>query len=286
MVSTIRCFNTDLFCPICKGNILYKEDLIICHSCSTKFLQETQEYINLLPQNAIIKEESKWEERQEDMELWYKNLITDTISAVSVFEHDYTPLKLYFAQLTGNILDLGGGVGVVRHYLSDKSNYIVVDPSADWLSSDWKLLSNAYPCLNTKPNFVMGVGEFLMFADNTFDSVLSLWSINHVSNPAKVFHEVQRVLKRGGRFFIVFEDMEPLWRDFLDKSLLKYFGLNGLTRMLKSKIRTALFNQKWPVQSDHIFITDKDIQQWSNSRFNQIQRKWIGTYLTYEFVKK
>ncbi|QHT65782.1 class I SAM-dependent methyltransferase [Rhodocytophaga rosea] len=285
MTSTTQPFVNSLICPVCKGKIEYTDDMISCLSCHSQFPQPKKEYINLLPHEAINKKEGNWQERQQEMELWYKDLLTDINSAVSLFKHDYAPFSDYFAKLSGNILDLGGGVGVVRHYLPENCNYIVVDPSTDWLSSDWNLLSKSYPCLAEKPNFIMGVGEFLMFNDNSFDSVLAFWSINHVNDPLKVFKEVQRVLKPGGKFLVVFEDMEPWWSDFLSSSMRRQFEQERLKEMIDQKIKSSLLGNKWPVQADHIFITDKDIKEWINNRFEKINRQWIGTYLTYEFKK-
>lgn len=45
--------------------------------------------------------------------------------------------------------------------------------------------------------------EKLPFADNSFDSVLSFFSIEHFENPEKVLHEMMRVVKRGGEIAIL-----------------------------------------------------------------------------------
>jgi len=42
----------------------------------------------------------------------------------------------------------------------------------------------------------------LSFADNTFDTIISCETIEHVENPARAISELYRVLKPGGRFFL------------------------------------------------------------------------------------
>ncbi len=43
--------------------------------------------------------------------------------------------------------------------------------------------------------------EKLPFPDNSFDAVTSLWVLEHVHQPNRIFSEISRVLKPGGRFF-------------------------------------------------------------------------------------
>ena len=44
--------------------------------------------------------------------------------------------------------------------------------------------------------------EELLFADGSFDAVLSNCAINHARNKRRVFQEIYRVLKPGGRMVI------------------------------------------------------------------------------------
>lgn len=43
--------------------------------------------------------------------------------------------------------------------------------------------------------------EKLPFPDNSFDAVTSLWVLEHVHHPDRIFSEISRVLKPGGKFF-------------------------------------------------------------------------------------
>ncbi len=50
---------------------------------------------------------------------------------------------------------------------------------------------------------VQAVGEALPFSDSTFDAVTSGFAVRNFSDPRRVFAEVARVLKPGGRFGVL-----------------------------------------------------------------------------------
>ena len=143
----------------------------------------------------------------------------------------------------------------------------------------------------------MQSGNTLPFSDQTFDGVLALWSLNHVSEPELVFREVHRVTKINGRFLIVLEDMEPRWKDLIEGGLLR-FGIHldrrpplsarsvfTKTNVIK-KLCGFITGREWPLQSDHICIRDKDIKRWSDSQFSITRREWLNGYLIYELQRQ
>lgn len=54
----------------------------------------------------------------------------------------------------------------------------------------------------TNVSFVNASVEELPFEDNEFDAVISNCVINHAADKNKVYHEIFRVLKTGGRFVV------------------------------------------------------------------------------------
>src|SRR5512133_2623647 len=50
---------------------------------------------------------------------------------------------------------------------------------------------------------LIGDLEHLPFDSNQFDAVISLWVLEHVRDPDRVFSQIARVLKPGGRFYVV-----------------------------------------------------------------------------------
>lgn len=282
-----------LICPKCKGKLEFSSNSIKCTLCGTNFPQVANDWFNLMPNQLLENEATQWEERLLEMEDWYRNLIINPISATDCFERDYTPYAPFLATLSGEILDVGGGIGLPRNYLPPGTKYIVIDPSVEWLRTDWSSLVKCFPLVEKKPNFVRGVGEYLPFSSQSFDAVLSFWSLNHASDPALVFSEVARVLRPGGRFLIVLEEMIPQWFDLFtprfpaSRVFNSFFNLELLQKRF-SRLRLflrLLRSDEWPLQEDHIRIQESEIQNWAAQSFEITLRVWINQYLTFELRK-
>lgn len=272
-----------LVCPVCKGGLEFSPGLIRCSSCGRRFPQSRSDCFDLLPSPLPESEREQWEERQQEMEEWYGDLIAGPAAAEELLE-DYTLYAPLLATLSGDILDLGGGIGIVRDYLPRDTRYTVIDPSLDWLGSEWSSLTEHFPSLETKPRFVRGIGEHLPFPDRTFDVVLALWSLNHVDVPEAVFGEVCRVLRPGGRFLVVLEDMAPGWGDIADGTFpASDFAPGGGDPEMENPAPPD--GGEWPLGSDHIVIRESDIQRWASQRFEVAWRRWVEYYLTFEFRK-
>ncbi len=300
-------------CPVCKGALDVSPDVASCTACGRRFPQPGEGYLDLLPEHLLERDDAThWQERQHEMETWYQDLIADPAWAASCFASDYEPYAPLLATLSGAVLDLGGGNGVARHYLPREVQHVVADPSLDWLGDEWKSIAERFPSLETRPRFVRGVGEHLPFPARSFDAVLAFWSLNHVSQPAQVFQEVSRVLKPGGLFLAVLEEMEPRWLDFLDPTfrchalpkiawmlrqamtpgechlldrLFRAEKLRQAMTILLSKLRSRLPGQEWPTQDDHIRLHESDLRGWGAPHLKIARRSWGGHYLTYEFRK-
>jgi SAM-dependent methyltransferase len=90
-----------------------------------------------------------------------------------------------------SVLDLGcGRGGVVELFWRDVKLAVGLDPDLPSLTGH---RAAGMPILR-------GVGERLPFAGESFDLVVSVWVLEHVKDPLKVFSEVRRVLRTGGHF--------------------------------------------------------------------------------------
>jgi len=270
-----------LACPLCKSALEYSPATLRCLGCATTFPQSRTDCYELLPPTHTDDERS-WRARQESMETWYRDMVS-TDWAPDCFENDYGPLHPLLSRYRGTIMDLGGGAGVTTRYLDRDTQYISVDPSLMWLADEWTPFAGA-PSVE-KRAFVRGTGESLPIASGSVDVVLALWSINHVGSPDTVFDEVWRVLRPGGSFLIVPEDMEPRWSDLPARRHTRH-GWRGAARDLRAKLRATLPGGQWPLQPDHIRIREADLRQWAGTRFALERRSWIGDYLTVEYTKR
>jgi hypothetical protein len=117
-----------------------------------------------------------------------------------------------------------------------------------------------------------------------------MWSFNHFDDPPAAMHEIDRVLRRGGTALVVLEDMIPGFGD------LAGLALQGVKRRIaprsvndhdaKLDIGVSFpeavrkLKQGWPLQDDHVRISEGDIARWISGRMKVIDRSWRATFLT------
>lgn len=127
--------------------------------------------------------------------------------------------------------------------------------------------------------------EQMPFADNSFNSVISLWVLEHVKNPRRVFSEIHRVLKPGGLFFFATPNS-----DYLPLKIIHFLKSSKLNHFLNQ----FLFGRK----SEEVFPTYyrantiNDIQKHLGNLFD-IEKLFLNpdvsytsfNHLTYLFSK-
>jgi SAM-dependent methyltransferase len=107
---------------------------------------------------------------------------TDNVSS-----HGYDPMLLeLLAQTDGPVLD--AGCGLRPDYREDVVNLEIV------------------PYITTD---VVAAGEYLPFADASFELVISVAVLEHVRDPFAVARELQRVLRPDGRIFAAVPFLQP-----------------------------------------------------------------------------
>ena len=115
------------------------------------------------------------------------------------------------------VMDAGCGNG---NYIIDENRDVIawaagVDVSKDFTKNNI--------CLDEIQEASL---ESLPFEDNSFDVVVSLWVLEHLENPSKVFKEISRVLKPDGVFMFATSNRDYLPLKLMDR--LKFEGLNHL----------------------------------------------------------
>jgi SAM-dependent methyltransferase len=100
----------------------------------------------------------------------------------------------------GLLLDIGCGPGFLAADISlrFKNNTVVgLDINEQMIDIAERRWSS-----NSNLSFLLGDAQELPFADHTIDYIVSSLSLHHWKNVEKVFNEIYRVLKPGGRFII------------------------------------------------------------------------------------
>jgi ubiquinone/menaquinone biosynthesis C-methylase UbiE len=122
-------------------------------------------------------------------------------------------------------LDLGCGAGGVMELFSNQvARSVGIDPHLSSLQQN--------RAVNLKR--VNGTALTLPFAPCTFDLVVCSWVLEHVTEPARVFSEISRVLKAGGHFV------------FLSPNAANYVTrINRLVpRLAQARLVRALYGRK------------------------------------------
>lgn len=97
------------------------------------------------------------------------------------------------------VLDIGCGTGKLAIYLREETGCDVtgIDPGRESIE---KARMNASA---VEVEFEVQSAEEMTFTNNTFDFVVSLKALHEMANPREALRESRRVLKEGGKIFII-----------------------------------------------------------------------------------
>ena len=144
---------------------------------------------------------------------------------------------------SGDVLELGCGAPNLDYY--DRNNVRSlsgVDPSAE-------LLARTKLALESKgmtANFIPGIAEALPFANESFDCVVTTFTLCSVQDPHAALSEAKRVLKPGGRLLFVEHGRAPdtdaaTWQRRIEPVWKRIAGGCHLTRPVTQAISDAGF---------------------------------------------
>ncbi len=130
-------------------------------------------------------------------QLIFPNLIDRVMSGQSF--NDYRQAVL--ADATGEVLEIGFGTGLNLAYYPrnavQKITTVDVNMGMNKLARE-RIASSQIPVELQTLN-----GENLPMADNTFDTVVSTWTLCSIKQVDRAISEVYRVLKPGGKFLFI-----------------------------------------------------------------------------------
>jgi Methylase involved in ubiquinone/menaquinone biosynthesis len=132
--------------------------------------------------------------------------------------------------ICGKVLDVGGYLGSLRHYLgTDVNLYVSADPFIDIFAGIGLQpnLLHAYPCMSDPCNFISAHAEYLPFKSGSFDWIHMRSVVDHFSDPYIAFLEAFRCSKVGGKLLVGLL--------ILEKKKVKRDGFIGLLHTISAK---------------------------------------------------
>ena len=149
----------------------------------------------------------------------------------------------------GRVLDVGTGTGrlaiefakgipaveVVGLDLSDVALELARDNAQESQAS-------------SRVSFERGDAEDMPFGDDTFDLVISGNTLHLLENPVRMFNEIQRVLKLGGRFLV--SDFRRSWLGILTEHVRSAYSPEEVRNLLR---RSEL--QDWKVKDSLFWLS-------------------------------
>jgi ubiquinone/menaquinone biosynthesis C-methylase UbiE/uncharacterized protein YbaR (Trm112 family) len=120
-------------------------------------------------------------------------------------------IDLWKAQLNGSqgwILDIGCGTGINSFPIADRHVVAAFDISKKVIRRDTVEARARGMMANT--TFFVADGEFLCFKDESFQFLQTFGALHHLPNPAETIKDILRILKTGGVYFGVENNLTSL----------------------------------------------------------------------------
>jgi ubiquinone/menaquinone biosynthesis C-methylase UbiE len=142
------------------------------------------------------------------------------------------------AEVRGEVLEIGFGTGLNLPYYPDHVRQLVtVDPSPGVHHLAQKRIDASPITVDHR----MLSGEALPMADDTFDSVISTFTLCSIPQIDQALAEIYRVLKPGGRFFFVEHGLSPdpgiqTWQNLLTPLQKRIAGGCHINRNMRQLI--------------------------------------------------
>jgi SAM-dependent methyltransferase len=147
------------------------------------------------------------------------------------------------AGLHGQVVEIGFGSGHnVPFYPDTVQRVAAIEPS----QLSWRLAQDRVSASPVTIDQAGLDGQSLPFADNSFDTALSTWTLCTIPDPLLALTEVRRVLVPGGTLHFVEHGLAPdekvqRWQHRLEPINKRVAGGCHLTRPILDLLRTAGF---------------------------------------------
>lgn len=173
---------------------------------------------------------------------WWAEHVVPRITHTACGREDLQALRRRAcASLSGAVVELGFGSGHnVAFYPQQVTRVAAVEPS----DVSWRLAGKQLAAARTPVERAGLDGQALPFADASFDSALSTWTLCTIPDAGAALREVKRVLRPGGRFVFLEHGLAPdedvrRWQRRLDPLQQRLCGGCHLTRQVAERVEAA-----------------------------------------------
>jgi ubiquinone/menaquinone biosynthesis C-methylase UbiE len=174
----------------------------------------------------------------------YRERVLPRIVDVACGSMNVEPLRRRVCEgLAGDVVEIGFGSGLnVPFYPPTVTRLAAVEPSdVAWKLADKRLRATTVPVERAGLD-----GQSLPFGEDSFDAVVSCWTLCTIPDVAAALREVRRVLRPGGRLHFVEHGLAPdervrRWQRRLDPLWKRLAGGCHLTRPVVDLLTTAGF---------------------------------------------
>lgn len=149
---------------------------------------------------------------------------------------------LWTVKLKRPILDIGCGWGEFAEAFGEK-----IDMGIDNAPRDIYVAAKG----NMYKNLTLADARSLPFLDNSYSSVISISTFEHISNPSMLLKEMYRVIKPGGILAITMET-EDVEDSTFYRPLFRKIGLNSLSDYLENAYNNKFRRHNLPSKTKWI----------------------------------
>lgn len=191
-----------IFCPICRSDDVsffskhnkVSQNLYTCRSCGLFFVHPHLPVIPGGEGDAFSEKQENFWGTDTSINLYLKWRATENQRVVNLIK-TFGPAE--------KVLEIGFGDGALtKHLLKMTNEYWGIEPGADCLANTVHLL-NLDPgktfCIKAED---MAATELLMAQRGTFDLIVLVSVLEHLSIPARILETCHTLLKPGGRLFL------------------------------------------------------------------------------------
>ncbi len=170
---------------------------------------------------------------------FYSNKILPGLINIAMSQKEIAQLRIeVLSEAKGKVLEIGFGTGLnLPHYPATVKHLTAVD-----VNPGMEKLARKRIETSTIPVQLLFInGEKLPFENQSFDTVVSTWTLCSIGQVDQALAEIQRVLKLEGRFIFIEHGLSPdvkvqRWQNRLNPLQKKIVGNCHLNRSIKELV--------------------------------------------------